>query len=82
MSPISSENTRPNAVTWAATQPMICSAARSCAASYAAATSGCSAAASDHVFGPFTVTSTNRTAFASARSRPRGVPVTGSWPVA
>ena len=41
---------------------MICSAARSCAASYAAAMSGCSAAASDQVFGPLTTTSTNRTA--------------------
>ena len=59
---------------------MICAAARSCAASYAAATSGCSSAASDQDFGPFTTTSTNRTACASARSRPRGSPVSGSSP--
>ena len=32
--------------------------------------SGCRAAASDQVFGPFTTTSTNRNAFASSRTRP------------
>ena len=37
-------------------------AARSCAASSAAEISGCRAAASDQVFGPFTITSTNRNA--------------------
>jgi hypothetical protein len=61
-------------------QAMIWAAARSCAASYAAATSGCSAAAIDHVFGPLTVTSTNRTALSLASSLPRATPVTGSWP--
>ena len=59
---------------------MICAAARSCAASYAAAMSGCSAAASDQDFGPLTITSTNRTAWSSVRSRPRGSPVSGSQP--
>jgi hypothetical protein len=49
-------------------QPRIFAAARSCAASYAAATSGCSAAAIDQVFEPFTTTSTNRTACASSRN--------------
>ena len=70
----------PGGVACSATQPMICSAARSCASSYAAAISGCKEAASDQVFGPFTVISTNRTAFGSARSRPRGAPVAGSQP--
>ena len=42
--------------------------------------SGCSAAASDHDFGPLTTTSTNRTARSSLRSRPRGSPVSGSTP--
>ena len=49
---------------------MISSAAAICAASYASAISGCSAAASDQVFGPLTVTSTNRTPLSSFRSRP------------
>ena len=44
---------------------MISTAARSWAASYAAAISGCRLAASDHVFGPFTTTSTNRSPRAS-----------------
>ena len=52
---------------------MICFAARSCAASSAAETSGFSAAASDQVFGPLIVTSTNRSPFASFRSRPFGL---------
>ena len=63
-----------------ATQPMICSAARPCAASRAADTSGYRAAASDHVFGPFTDTSTNRSAFASSRRRPLAAPVSTSYP--
>ncbi len=45
-----------------ATQPTIWLAARSCAASSATEISGCKAAASDQVFGPFTATSTNRNA--------------------
>jgi hypothetical protein len=53
---------------------------QSCAASYAAAISGCSAAARDHDFGPFTTTSTKRTAQSPSRSRPRGTPVSGSRP--
>ena len=61
-------------------QAMICPAARSCAASYALAMSGSSAAAIDQVFGPFTMTSTKRTACSSWRSCPRGSPVAGSRP--
>ncbi len=57
---------------------MISSAAAICAASYASAISGCRAAASDQVFGPFTVTSTNRTPFSSFRSRPFARPVSTS----
>ncbi len=53
-----------------ASHPMISSAAAIWAASYASAISGCSAAASDQVFGPLTVTSTNRTPFSSFRSLP------------
>jgi hypothetical protein len=41
---------------------------------------GCSSAAKDHDFGPLTITSTNRTACPSRRSRPLGTPVTGSRP--
>jgi hypothetical protein len=41
---------------------------------------GCSAAASDQVFGPLTVTSTNRNAFASSRTRPFDEPVSTSTP--
>ena len=63
-----------------ASQTTICDAARSIAASYASATNGCSAAASDHVFDPLTTTSTNRTALASVRNRPRASPVSGSRP--
>jgi len=58
---------------------MICVAARSWAASYAAISGG-SAAASDQVFGPLTTTSANLTAFGSVRNRPRGWPVAGSSP--
>ena len=42
--------------------------------------SGCSAAASDQVFGPLTTTSTNRTAAASVRTLPLGTPVAASHP--
>src|SRR3954466_13457887 len=56
---------------------MISAAAQSCAASYAFAMSGCTAAASDQDFGPLTTTSTNRTARSSVRSRPPRLP--GVW---
>ena len=67
-------------VAWVASQLMISSAAAICAASYASAISGCSAAASDQVFGPLTVTSTNRTPLSSARNRPFAAPVSTSNP--
>ncbi len=57
---------------------MISTAAFSCAASYAAAISGCRVAASDQVFGPFTTTSTNRNPRSSVRRRPFGAPVATS----